>query len=171
MYLYRHFDKDGSLLYVGQSIKPLDRLRQHKECSHWFDDIVTVKIERFSTRSDAIQAERKAIYEEKPLHNIRRPTHQPEQYEALEEVNDADWSRFELVRKIAFRPTYTLQQLANVLQTSAPEIIRLWNENKLGYVVVGTRSTRWGEKPKQRTTGWQLISYLENLTNEQDDHR
>jgi hypothetical protein len=41
--LYRHFAADGSLLYVGISMCAINRLSQHEERSHWFDQIATVK--------------------------------------------------------------------------------------------------------------------------------
>lgn len=70
--VYRHYDSDGVLLYVGQSVSPLVRLQQHEAGSHWADQIATVKIERFSDEYFAIAAEGRAIREEKPKYNIRR---------------------------------------------------------------------------------------------------
>lgn len=71
-YLYRHFDKDGALLYVGMSTHAMRRLGQHEYGSSWFVSIATVKIERFETRAETIFAERQAIKNERPIHNIRR---------------------------------------------------------------------------------------------------
>jgi len=71
--LYRHFDKDCNLLYVGASLNVVSRLIGHKQQSHWFEQIVRIEIEKFSTRKDSFIAERKAIKDEKPLHNISRP--------------------------------------------------------------------------------------------------
>jgi hypothetical protein len=69
--LYRHFDKDNRLLYVGISYSALSRLMEgHRSQSHWFDDIVRVEIERYPTRKDAEKAELEAIGREKPLHNL-----------------------------------------------------------------------------------------------------
>lgn len=68
--LYRHYDADGQLLYVGIALSPVARLSQHMSASHWSDDIATVTIERHETREDAEDAERAAIREEKPAHNI-----------------------------------------------------------------------------------------------------
>lgn len=66
--LYRHFDDAGQLLYVGISLSALARLSSHRS-SPWFDSISVVKIETLSSRSEALIAERKAIINEKPLHN------------------------------------------------------------------------------------------------------
>ena len=68
--LYRHFDKDGRLLYVGRSIDALVRLIQHR-ASPWFEDIVTIKIERFTNYADLVITERSAILNERPLHNAQ----------------------------------------------------------------------------------------------------
>ncbi len=67
--LYRHFDAAGRLLYVGISLCPFTRTRQHGMLSDWFDDVVRVEIERFDTRSQAEQAEYAAIRNERPIHN------------------------------------------------------------------------------------------------------
>jgi hypothetical protein len=67
--LYRHFDAAGQLLYVGISLCPFTRTRQHGMLSDWFDQVVRVEIERFDTRSQAEQAEYAAIRNERPIHN------------------------------------------------------------------------------------------------------
>lgn len=70
--LYRHFDKEGNLLYVGISLSAMGRLVSHKRDANWFDDIASVTIEKFKTRSAAEKAERKAIQNEIPKHNTMR---------------------------------------------------------------------------------------------------
>lgn len=72
-YLYRHFDKDGALLYVGISLSAVQRLGQHKDHSHWFQQIARVEIEEHPTRAAALLAESKAIRDENPKFNIIRP--------------------------------------------------------------------------------------------------
>jgi len=68
--LYRHWDEGGNLLYVGVSLKPLQRLENHIMDSHWSEQISIVTIEWFDTRHDAEKAEREAIKIEMPLHNV-----------------------------------------------------------------------------------------------------
>ena len=68
--LYRHFDRDGRLLYIGISLNAISRLAGHRDTAHWFYEIARVDIEQYASRREAEAAERKAIYEEKPLHNI-----------------------------------------------------------------------------------------------------
>jgi hypothetical protein len=69
-YLYRHFDAEGRLLYVGISLSAVHRLAQHR-ASAWFASIATVTIETFPSRAGAAEAERLAIQTEGPLHNIK----------------------------------------------------------------------------------------------------
>lgn len=69
--LYRHFDADGRLLYVGISSSHLERLSQHMQGSHWSQDISRIEVEWHVTHFAAHQAEVAAIINEKPLHNIQ----------------------------------------------------------------------------------------------------
>jgi excinuclease UvrABC nuclease subunit len=68
--LYRHFGTDGALLYVGVSLSAINRLREHRQQSAWFDDIVRVDIETFPSLKEAFAAERQAIQTEQPRYNI-----------------------------------------------------------------------------------------------------
>lgn len=68
--LYRHYDAQDRLLYVGISLSAVARLTQHKSVAHWSSDIVRLTIETFPTRELALEAERAAIEAEKPLHNV-----------------------------------------------------------------------------------------------------
>jgi len=67
--LYRHFDKDGVLLYVGRSVNAATRLLGHKRQSGWYDDITTITIEKFDSLEEVIKAEKKAIATENPMYN------------------------------------------------------------------------------------------------------
>lgn len=74
-HLYRHFDKDGVLLYVGISNDAAKRLSGHKHVSSWFDEIATVTIQAVGSRREAMRLERIAISEEKPKYNISMGNH------------------------------------------------------------------------------------------------
>lgn len=69
--LYRHFDDEGQLLYVGISLSAVNRLSQHKGSAQWFSKIAEVRVEKFSTREEALAAEKAAIISEKPKFNIK----------------------------------------------------------------------------------------------------
>lgn len=68
-FLYRHFDSDGVLLYVGVSWSVMHRLTQHKTAANWFPLIRTITIVPYTDRQEAIHAEMTAINNEKPLYN------------------------------------------------------------------------------------------------------
>jgi hypothetical protein len=70
--LYRHFDKDGRLLYVGISKNAVARLGGHRGKS-WYHEIEAVKIERHKSREHALYAEALAIQNEQPLYNLAKP--------------------------------------------------------------------------------------------------
>jgi predicted GIY-YIG superfamily endonuclease len=67
--LYRHYDEDGRLLYVGISLDVLKRIQQHRGSS-WSRDITYIAIEGYASREAAEAAERVAIETERPLYNI-----------------------------------------------------------------------------------------------------
>lgn len=68
--LYRMFDDKDVLLYVGITNSLERRLKQHSEEKPWFTRIDRVEIEKFESRKEVENAERHAILNEKPLHNI-----------------------------------------------------------------------------------------------------
>ena len=70
-YLYRHYDGNDNLLYVGISLSPRHRTKSHKKESHWFDDVRKIIIEKHESRFDAKKSEFQAIQKEKPKYNIR----------------------------------------------------------------------------------------------------
>lgn len=72
--LYRHFAADDRLLYVGISFSAVSRLSQHNTQAHWSGHIARMTVEWFDTRAAALDAETNAIFNEKPLHNRKRPT-------------------------------------------------------------------------------------------------
>tara|TARA_R110000868_G_scaffold210464_1_gene460521 strand:- start:102 stop:656 length:555 start_codon:yes stop_codon:yes gene_type:complete len=176
--LYRHFDQNGLLLYVGISLSSLNRLGQHKDNSHWFESISRVEIENFETRKEAIEAEAKAIFAEKPKHNIMRPRHNQlmleearkrEILERKEELKPNALSKKDLTARIVmFEIIYDLQNVAKILGISLKSVIRLIEEKKIGTLTMPPRIdglTRYGIPHKEKVviSGWQLISYLENL--------
>lgn len=67
--LYRHFDRDGVLLYVGISLNAVSRLSSHVTSSDWCGQIANVSVELHPTRQAALAAEKKAIKSERPAFN------------------------------------------------------------------------------------------------------
>lgn len=67
--LYRHFDSEGRLLYVGISLSAVERLKQHVARSGWASDIASITVETHPDREAAMKAERAAVERERPLYN------------------------------------------------------------------------------------------------------
>lgn len=72
--LYRFFDADGDLLYVGITCDPGSRFKQHRRGKSWWHEIARIELEQFSSRVELEQAEREAIPKENPKYNIKLRT-------------------------------------------------------------------------------------------------
>ena len=151
IYLYRHIDKAGRLLYVGVSLNGVQRLIQHKNSSHWYSEIDYVKFEKHETREAALAAERAAITNENPLYNIRRP-------EVESSINDSKRrleSEIDLLKRVVqFQPIYDMNGAREVLCCGRAQLKSWIDEGKIGYVQMGSR---------KMITGWQLIEFIEYL--------
>jgi len=69
--LYRVYDAEGGLLYVGISANPDLRFGQHSQLKEWWTEVADRKIEWHPTRESAASAERDAIQIELPKWNSR----------------------------------------------------------------------------------------------------
>lgn len=67
--LYRWFDWDDRLLYIGITGNLASRQESHSTRSTWSQFAARCTVERYPTREDVETMERHAIYEEKPLFN------------------------------------------------------------------------------------------------------
>lgn len=68
--LYRFFDAGGVLLYVGKSIRVWQRFADHQRGSRFFDQAVTITLQRgFGSERELLDAEAAAIHGEQPLYN------------------------------------------------------------------------------------------------------
>jgi excisionase family DNA binding protein len=67
--VYRIFDADDVLLYVGMSVSPETRFADHRTCKAWMRQAYRYEIAWFATRADAEEEEQRAIAQERPLHN------------------------------------------------------------------------------------------------------
>lgn len=70
--LYRFYDADDRLLYVGISLNAAQRASQHKAEKSWWSDVRRMEVKPLGvvTRFEAERIERAAIENERPLHNI-----------------------------------------------------------------------------------------------------
>jgi len=154
--LYRHFNGEGKLLYVGVSLSTIQRLGQHKEHSDWFESIARVSIEHFDTREEALEAERLAIFRERPLHNINHKYSAEKRCKATA----TEQAKKDLMAKIVyFNPVYTLDAAADALSISK-RLITIWvREGKIGYFTMPNKTG----KPVPYISGWQLIEHIESM--------
>lgn len=70
--LYRWYDQDGRLLYVGISSRPYDRAHQHVRAARWTRWATRMEIDPavYADRADALRAEAIAITSQSPVFNI-----------------------------------------------------------------------------------------------------
>jgi len=70
--LYRLYDEDGVLLYVGITRNPPARMKAHaaEKSESWWAEVATTEIEWLSSRPEALTAESIAIRDECPEYNI-----------------------------------------------------------------------------------------------------
>ncbi|WP_175627561.1 GIY-YIG nuclease family protein [Microbacterium sp. CSI-V] len=66
--VYRFFDEDGRLLYVGKAIDPDARRKQHEK-RIWWSDVHRQEVEWFANERLALDAEDTAIRDENPVYN------------------------------------------------------------------------------------------------------
>jgi predicted DNA-binding transcriptional regulator AlpA/predicted GIY-YIG superfamily endonuclease len=96
-YVYRAYDIDDQLLYVGMSDQPAKRIRTHQlNGARWADQLARVDLKYYADRESAALAESAAIVTERPRHNITGlsrpkarsviPTH-----EVVDPLVDLDW--------------------------------------------------------------------------------
>jgi predicted GIY-YIG superfamily endonuclease len=70
--VYRCFDGDDRLLYIGVSMSPEFRLKAHSRKAPWFGDVRRVTVTEPMERKAAFAVERAAITAEQPIHNKQR---------------------------------------------------------------------------------------------------
>ena len=158
--LYRHFDAEGTLLYVGISLRPFSRFKEHNTHSGWADQIANMAIEYFPTRMEAMAAEIKAVQEESPLYNIRLRKPKPPVRIAKVVEERAEEARANLVRRVLnFDLLYKVNEAAAALGISTTILNREVEAGNLAFVLIP--SPKAGRLNKY-ITGWQLIDWLES---------
>lgn len=69
--LYRMYDADGVLLYVGISKSAIRRMTEHADTQPWWSDVATQTIEHIECdRRQALDIERDTIKRERPKYNV-----------------------------------------------------------------------------------------------------
>lgn len=67
--LYKHWNANDELLYIGISLSAVRRLKSHLHRSEWFNQIATVTIQRLPTRRVALKEEARQIKICRPPYN------------------------------------------------------------------------------------------------------
>ncbi|MEU3785236.1 GIY-YIG nuclease family protein [Streptomyces sp900129855] len=67
--VYRLYDEDERLLYVGVASDPRVRFKQHGRDKSWWPRVTAREIEWFDSREEALKVEARVITRELPLHN------------------------------------------------------------------------------------------------------
>ena len=73
-YLYRFYDLDGVLLYVGITRDVSQRFAAHRRDAEWWAEVATFNVEVTAGRAEAEYGEAVAIVSEQPAHNRARPS-------------------------------------------------------------------------------------------------
>lgn len=70
--LYRFYDSQGTLLYVGISLGAAQRASQHRADKEWWPQVARMDVQHLGnvTRPEAEAIERQAIVDERPKHNV-----------------------------------------------------------------------------------------------------
>ena len=148
--LYRHFDAEGCLLYVGISLSALVRTRQHRDNSSWFPNVVKITIETYATRDEALEAETLAIERERPVFNVRKTL---DEIEATRRAADVELAKMVIAAKItSLQAAYSPAEAARELGIYEFHVNKLIKAGKLRACRIGTRTV---------ITGWAMLEFLE----------
>ena len=152
--LYRYFDPDGKLLYVGISLSPTYRQSQHRDSSHWYERIETMRVQWFDCRRDALDAERAAIKAECPECNVMHNRTVSAIDARMEQL--ADESRAELTQRVTrYQPAYAVKAAGDSTGVGETSIRWAMAAGDLPYYPTGHNTVA--------ISGWALIAYVEAL--------
>lgn len=84
-WVYRHFNRDGGLIYVGLTADPTRRTYNHSRVSPWWSGIARIDWRSFPDRFAARTHEKESIRLERPLYNLN---HNPDRALAAARRNE-----------------------------------------------------------------------------------
>lgn len=70
--VYKAYNTDGQLLYVGVSVNVFKRLKEHKQYAAWIPDTERIYVVQYLNRSAALAEEARCIREDGPVYNITK---------------------------------------------------------------------------------------------------
>lgn len=130
--LYRLYDADDQLLYVGISLNPASRWTQHANDKSWWQDIARTDVEWLPSREEALGAEVRSIQTEQPLHNV---------------VN-ARVTRPEIEPPAPGQPEVGVPEAAKRLGTSRQNVLRMCLDGRI--------SARYDKAPGLKRGRWRV---------------
>jgi len=68
--IYRLFDDEGELLYIGCTVHPRKRFHSHRRRQPWWDEVADSELMWYPSVEAAAVAEQQAIRTEQPIYNI-----------------------------------------------------------------------------------------------------
>ena len=87
--LYRMFDAQDNLLYVGITNNPPSRFSGHRNAQRWWGQVATIRLATYPSRDALRTAEREAIIAEEPLYNRTHAFRDDEDYPWDDELEAA----------------------------------------------------------------------------------
>ena len=143
-FIYRHYSKDGTLLYVGLSANVIRRHKLHsygsKTTSPWFDDVRKVTFEMIeANKAEALDAEREAIAHGKPLFNkVKKHSNRLSEQTLAEQIEHeairSEYAKAIEVRRAEVRQMkqsgMTWQTIGNVLGITRQRAQQIGRERK-----------------------------------------
>jgi predicted GIY-YIG superfamily endonuclease len=127
--VYRHYDAQGVLLYVGCSTDPIARTKSHRSKANWFDQVARIDVEWFDSKSDALAAEREQTQALSPRYLPASPDRKRRSAEP----------QTVLAQYIATQPKRPMAEWADDLGVSRPMIYDLMSGERLPSLPVAKR--------------------------------
>ncbi|MEX2421061.1 MAG: hypothetical protein WD670_04515 [Actinomycetota bacterium] len=69
--VYRFYDGQGRLLYVGVTGRGLTRAREHSRSKEWWELVKSSTVEHLATTGEALERERELIRSLRPIYNVQ----------------------------------------------------------------------------------------------------
>lgn len=86
--LYRMFNLEDELLYVGITMRPVARLRDHSKDKDWWSEVATIRLTTYANATLLREAEQRAIRNESPRYNIVLNGLPRTRYYSIEQVTE-----------------------------------------------------------------------------------
>lgn len=125
--VYRLYDANDTLLYVGVATAPDARLKAHSKHKSWWGDVARTSLDWYPDRETALAAETAAIRSERPKYNVRHAETDAmtEARQMLERWTRNFRQRDPLVRAAydAGVPKYEIHVLSGIARTTLDRIL------------------------------------------------